>query len=121
MPLYEHGQLHFTEGDGEILPGIFCRICNGHTTALQAPLISDGVNSILYVADLMPTIAHVSLPWIMGYDLRPLATLEEKRRILNEAVDGNWTIFFEHDANVQTCHVERSEKGIVAVGPAPLQ
>lgn len=121
MPLYEHGQLHFTEGEGEILPGVSCRICNGHTTGLQAPLISDGTHAILYVADLMPTIAHVPLPWIMGYDLRPLVTLEEKRRILNEAVDGNWTLFFEHDVTHQTCRVQRTDKGIVAIEAAPLR
>ncbi|MBX2993064.1 MAG: MBL fold metallo-hydrolase [Bacteroidetes bacterium] len=120
MPLYEHGLLHFTEGEGEILPGISCRICNGHTTALQAPLISDGVTSMLYVADLMPTIAHVQLAWIMGYDLRPLVTLEEKRRILNEAVEGNWMLFFEHDATVATCRLQRTDKGIVALNPSPL-
>lgn len=120
MPLYEYGQLRFTEGEGEILPGISCRICNGHTTALQAPLISDGVNSILYVADLMPTIAHVPLPWIMGYDLRPLVTLEEKRRILNEAVDGNWTIFFEHDPTHHTCRLQRTDKGILAIDASPM-
>ncbi len=120
MPLHERGLLNFTEGEGEILPGITCRICNGHTTALQAPLISDGKTSLLYVADLMPTIVHVQLPWIMGYDLRPLVTLEEKRRILNEAVEGNWTLFFEHDATMETCHLLRTEKGIVAVNPSPL-
>jgi glyoxylase-like metal-dependent hydrolase (beta-lactamase superfamily II) len=120
LPLYERGILHFTEGEGEILPGIKCRICNGHTTALQAPLISDGATSLLYVADLMPTIAHVQLPWIMGYDLRPLVTLEEKRRILNEAVEGNWILFFEHDASVETCRLQRAEKGIIAVNPASL-
>lgn len=120
MPLYEHGRLHFTEGEGEVLPGISCRICNGHTTALQAPLISDGTTTLLYVADLMPTIAHVQLPWIMGYDLRPLVTLDEKRRILNEALEANWLIFFEHDASVETCRLQRTEKGIVAIDPAPL-
>jgi glyoxylase-like metal-dependent hydrolase (beta-lactamase superfamily II) len=120
MPLYEHGLLNFTEGEGEILPGITCRFCNGHTSALQAPLIADGKTSLLYVADLMPTIAHVQLPWIMAYDLRPLVTLEEKRRILNQAVDENWILFFEHDASVQTCRLQRTEKGIVAVNPAPL-
>jgi len=120
MPLHERGMLHFTEGEGEILPGIKCRICNGHTTALQAPLISDGTASLLYVADLMPTITHVQLPWIMGYDLRPLVTLEEKRRILNEAVDGNWVLFFEHDAGVETCRLQRTEKGIIAAHPSPL-
>ncbi len=120
VPLQEHGQLVFTEGEGEILPGISCRLCNGHTPALQAPLISDGSTTMLYCADLMPTIAHVQLPWIMAYDLRPLVTLEEKRRILNEAVDNGWRLFFEHDADTETCMLQRTEKGIVAVSAGKL-
>lgn len=120
MPLHERGQLVFTEGEGEILPGITCRLCNGHTSALQAPLISDGKTSLFYCADLMPTLAHVQLPWIMAYDLRPLVTLEEKRRILNEAVEQGWRLFFEHDATVETCLLQRTEKGIVAVNPGAL-
>lgn len=120
VPLQEHGQLLFTEGEGEILPGISCRLCNGHTPALQAPLISDGSTTMLYCADLMPTIAHVQLPWIMAYDLRPLVTLEEKRRILNEAVDNGWRLFFEHDAEIESCTLQRTEKGIVAVNAGKL-
>jgi glyoxylase-like metal-dependent hydrolase (beta-lactamase superfamily II) len=120
VPLHERGMLAFTEGEGEILPGIRCCICNGHTSALQAPLISDGATTLLYVADLVPTLAHVPLPWIMGYDLRPLVTLEEKRRILNEAVDNNWTLFFEHDAFNHTCRLQRNDKGIVAIEAGPL-
>ncbi len=120
VPLQEHGLLNFTEGEVEILPGITCRICNGHTSALQAPVISDGKTTMLYCADLVPTSAHVPLPWIMAYDLRPLVTLEEKRRILNEAVDGDWILYFEHDASVQTCRLRRTEKGIVVIHPSPL-
>ncbi|HXG00039.1 MAG TPA: MBL fold metallo-hydrolase [Bacteroidota bacterium] len=119
-PLQEYGLLNFTEGEGEILPGISCRVCNGHTTALQAPVISDGRTTLLYCADLVPTIAHVPLPWIMAYDLRPLVTLEEKRRILTQAVDENWILFFEHDASVETARLQKTEKGFVAVNPASL-
>ncbi len=120
MPLYEQGILHFTEGEGEILPGITCRVCHGHTTALQAPVISDGKTTLLYCADLVPTSAHVSLPWIMAYDLRPLVTLEEKRRILTQAAEEGWILFFEHDAKVETVRLERTDKGIVAANPSPL-
>lgn len=120
MPLYENGLLHFTEGEGELLPGIWCRVCHGHTTALQAPIISDGKTTLFYCADLVPTVAHVPLPWIMAYDLRPLVTLEEKRQILTQAVDEQWILFFEHDAKTETVRLERTDKGIVAVHPSPL-
>ncbi len=120
IPLVEHGVLHFTEGEGEILPGITCRVCHGHTSALQAPVVSDGTTTLFYCADLIPTVAHIPLPWIMAYDLRPLTTLEEKKRILTQAVDERWILFFEHDANVETVRLQRSDKGIVAVQPSPL-
>ena len=113
MPLVEHGLLNFTEGEGEILPGITCRICNGHTSALQAPVVSDGSTTLLYCADLVPTSAHVPLPWIMAYDLRPLVTLDEKRRILGKAMEENWILFFEHDATVEAATIAMSDKGIV--------
>lgn len=119
-PLEEFGVVEFTEGEGNILPGISCRVCNGHTTGLQAPVISDGRTTLLYCADLVPTLAHVRLPWIMAYDLRPLVTLEEKRRILTQAAEENWILFFEHDANVETARLQTTDKGIVAVNPAPL-
>jgi glyoxylase-like metal-dependent hydrolase (beta-lactamase superfamily II) len=113
VPLQEHGLLSFTEGEVEILPGITCRICNGHTSALQAPVISDGKTTVLYCADLVPTSAHVPLPWIMAYDLRPLVTLEEKRRILGQAAEENWLLVFEHDATVEAGRIKRTDKGIV--------
>jgi glyoxylase-like metal-dependent hydrolase (beta-lactamase superfamily II) len=113
MPLHHAGMLEFTEGEGEILPGISVRIVNGHTTALQCPVVSDGSSSLFYCADLFPTASHVALPWIMAYDLRPLVTLEEKRKILNQAVDANWLLFFEHDPTTEAARVKRTDKGIV--------
>ncbi len=112
MPLHRAGVLQFTEGESEILPGISCRIVHGHTSALQCPVVSDGRTSLIYCADLMPTTSHVQLPWIMAYDLRPLVTLEEKRRILNEAVDRDWILFFEHDPNTEAVRLVRGEKSI---------
>lgn len=113
MPLKHAGVLEFTDGEDEIFPGISVRIMNGHTTALQCPVVTDGKTTVFYCADLMPTKSHVNLPWIMAYDLRPLATLEEKRKILNEAVDGGWILFFEHDPNTAAGSLKRMEKGIV--------
>jgi glyoxylase-like metal-dependent hydrolase (beta-lactamase superfamily II) len=113
LPLREHGLIHFTDGEGEILPGISCRVVHGHTTALQCPLIEGENVKIFYCADLVPTIAHIALPWIMAYDLRPLVTLEEKRAILRTAADEGWIMFFEHDPETEAVTLERSEKGIV--------
>jgi glyoxylase-like metal-dependent hydrolase (beta-lactamase superfamily II) len=121
LPLERAGLLHFTEGEGEILPGITCRVVHGHTTALQCPVISDGSSTLLYCADLVPISTHVPLPWIMAYDLRPLVTLEEKRRILGEAVDGGWTLFFEHDPVLPAARLARTDKGIVLGDPVAVE
>lgn len=113
QPLSEHGVLDFTEGEGAILPGITVRVLHGHTSALQCPVVSDGKTTLFYCADLIPLTAHIQLPWIMAYDLRPLVTLEEKRRLLADAADRQWILFFEHDPDVVAARVRRSEKGVV--------
>lgn len=113
MPLQFHGVLDYTDGEGEIFPGISVRIVHGHTTALQCPVITDGRTTLFYCADLMPTTSHVNLPWIMAYDLRPLVTLEEKREILTRAVEESWILFFEHDPVTVAARVMRTEKGFV--------
>ena len=113
MPLQYFGLIEYTDGEGEIFPGISVRLMNGHTSALQCPVVSDGTTTLFYCADLMPTTTHVQLPWIMAYDLRPLVTLEEKRKILNQAVDESWILFFEHDPATQAVRVMRTDKGIV--------
>jgi glyoxylase-like metal-dependent hydrolase (beta-lactamase superfamily II) len=120
IPLQFYGLIEHTDGEGEIFPGISVRIVNGHTTALQCPVISDGTTTLFYCADLMPTTSHVNLPWIMAYDLRPLVTLEEKRKILNQAVDESWILFFEHDPVTEAVRVMRTEKGIVVDTPVAM-
>ena len=111
--LGEEGLLEFTEGEGEVLPGIQVKVFHGHTSALQAPCISDGRTTLLFCSDLIPLAAHVSLPWIMAYDLRPLVTLEEKRRTLEAAAEEGWLLFFEHDPVQVSARVGRGEKGFV--------
>jgi glyoxylase-like metal-dependent hydrolase (beta-lactamase superfamily II) len=112
LPLEQHGQLELVNGEGEVLPGIHVRIMNGHTTALQCPVIADDHRTLFYCADLVPTVSHVAPAWIMAYDLRPLTTLEEKKRILTEAVEKNWILFFEHDPNTEAVTLKRADKGI---------
>jgi glyoxylase-like metal-dependent hydrolase (beta-lactamase superfamily II) len=116
VPLRQHGVLEFTDGEGEILPGIRVHVMYGHTTALQSPIISDGKTTLFYCADLVPTSSHVPLPWIMAYDLRPLVTLEEKRKLLSRAVDEDWVLFFEHDPIMAAARVIREKESIV-LGP----
>jgi glyoxylase-like metal-dependent hydrolase (beta-lactamase superfamily II) len=113
LPLQQQGMLEFTDGEGELFSGIHVRLVHGHTAALQCPVISDGTTTVFYCADLIPTSSHVPLAWIMAYDLRPLITLEEKRMILNEAVENDWILFFEHDPLIEAARVTRVEKGIV--------
>jgi glyoxylase-like metal-dependent hydrolase (beta-lactamase superfamily II) len=117
LPLKEYGLLAFTDGEGEILPGIRLRLLHGHTAALQAPLISDGTTMLFFCADLFPLAAHLQLPWIMGYDLRPLVTLEEKRRVLREALEEQWILFLEHDPGVVAGRLREGEKGPVLGSP----
>jgi len=112
IPLHDLGVLELVEGEIELFPDISLLVLNGHTTALQLPKISDGKRTLLYCCDLFPTTSHIPLPYIMAYDLRPLDTLEEKRRILGRALDENWILFFEHDPRVVGCRVKQTERGI---------
>jgi glyoxylase-like metal-dependent hydrolase (beta-lactamase superfamily II) len=98
VPLVEAGVVDFIEGDREIVPGIRSVLTPGHTPFHQGLLIESDGERAFYLADLAPTAAHLPLPWIMGYDVEPLVTLETKRRILKRAVDEDWLVIFEHDA-----------------------
>ena len=111
MLLHERGLLNFVDGEKEIFPGISVLVCNGHTTAQQLPKISDGKNTLLFLCDLVPTTSHIPFPYIMGYDLRPLVTLEEKKMILPQAEKEGWTLFFEHDPATVAVRLEKTEKG----------
>ena len=98
VPLAEAGRFDFIEGDREIVAGIRAVRTPGHVPWHQSLLIESGGERALYVADLIPTTAHLPLPWIMGYDVEPLVTLETKRRIVAEAQAEDWLFIFEHDA-----------------------
>lgn len=119
-PLQERNLLEFAEGEAALFPGIHLRVFHGHTIALQCPVISDGVKTMFYCADLIPTASHVQLPWIMAYDLRPLVTLEEKRGILKTAVDEGWIMVFEHDPAHAAGHVTWGEKGFRFESPMEI-
>ena len=109
LPIEESGQLRFIEtADGEEwLQDIRIRHVNGHTESMMLPQIKYNNTTVLFCADLMPSAAHVSMPWVMAYDMRPLETLNEKHMILNEAAANNWVLFFEHDLKNECCTLEQ--------------
>ncbi len=111
MALHESGRLKFVDGEAELFPGVRLLVCNGHTAAQQLPLISDGAASVLFCCDLLPTVSHLPFPYIMGYDVRPLVTLEEKKRILSEAEKMGWILFLEHDPDIEAVTLKATEKG----------
>ncbi|HEX6966113.1 MAG TPA: MBL fold metallo-hydrolase [Gemmatimonadaceae bacterium] len=98
VPVHEAGRYDFVEGEREIVPGIRVLPTPGHVPYHQSILMESRGESALYLADLVPTAAHLPLPWIMGYDVEPLVTLETKRRILERAMQEGWLVIFEHDA-----------------------
>jgi glyoxylase-like metal-dependent hydrolase (beta-lactamase superfamily II) len=114
-PVAAAGQYDFLDGETEVWPGITLLPTPGHTPYHQSVLIESEGARAFYPADLMPTAAHVPLPWIMGYDVEPLRTLETKRVILKRAVEEDWLMLFEHDADVASGRVKLDGKGY-AVG-----
>ncbi len=99
-PLTEAGVVEFIDEDTEIVPGVRMVRTPGHTPHHQSVLIEHGDTTLFYLADLVPTRAHVPLPWIMGYDVEPLVTLEAKREWLTRAAREGWVLVFEHDPEV---------------------
>jgi glyoxylase-like metal-dependent hydrolase (beta-lactamase superfamily II) len=114
LPIEESGQLKFLNEGDFIIPEIDFITVNGHTEAMMLPRIKYNDLTLLYMADLIPSVAHLPLPYIMGYDVRPLLTLSEKEKILAEAVQNNYTLFFEHDPKIECCSLEQTERGIRA-------
>ena len=110
-PVVAAGQFDFVSGETEVWPGIRVVPTPGHTPYHQSVLIeSDGARAF-YPADLSPTAAHIPLPWIMGYDVEPLRTLETKRATWKKAVEEEWLLVFEHDASVMSGRIEADGKG----------
>lgn len=117
LPMQDSGQLHFiTRPQGDFLAnselgfGIF--FADGHTEKMMIPQIKYQDKTICFMADLLPTAGHLPLPYVMGYDTRPLLTLPEKAKFLTEAADKNYYLFLEHDAHNEIITVENTEKGV---------
>jgi len=123
LPIQENGQLKFIPipnrenplrqlGSANFTDSISIRIADGHTRAMMLPQIQYKDRTIVFMADLLPSQGHTPLPYVMGYDMFPMTTLDEKKTFLEEAVDNNYILFFEHDPKVECCTLQRTEKGI---------
>ncbi len=110
-PIAHLNQWEFLQGDTELLPGITAVVTAGHTRFHQAVKIESEGQTAFYLGDLIPTVSHLPLPYIMGYDLFPLQTLETKRWVLDRAFEERWLLLFEHDPSVQGGYVRRDEEG----------
>jgi glyoxylase-like metal-dependent hydrolase (beta-lactamase superfamily II) len=110
MPIVAAGRFEFVSREREIVKGIRVIPTPGHTPFHQSVLIESAGERAFFLADLVPTHAHLPLPWIMGYDVEPLVTLETKRRILHRAEEEGWLVVFEHDASVGWGRVEHDGK-----------
>lgn len=110
MPLEKSGVLIIHEGPFKLFDGIEILISNGHTPGQQHPLVKGEKTSLFYCADLIPTSAHIPVPWHMAYDNEPLSILKEKQEILLRAILENWVLFFEHDPVVAAASVKKGDK-----------
>lgn len=117
QPLLDAGVVDFVDGEPEILPGVRYRRTGGHTRWHQMIVIESAGKTAVFAADLMPTTAHVDVPWIMAYDLYPMETLEFKRGFVREAIEREYLIFFEHDPNVAAGYIRQAGSRLI-VEPA---
>jgi glyoxylase-like metal-dependent hydrolase (beta-lactamase superfamily II) len=120
LPIQESGQLKFTSDKTEIFPGFQVKYFNGHTDAMMIPHIQYKGRTIVYMADLLPTVGHIPVPYVMAYDTRPLLTLDEKATFMEEAAANEYVLFLEHDPVNQCCTVEKTEKGVRLKESFPL-
>lgn len=113
LPMEESGHLHFAnEGDNSPFSQFDILYANGHTDQQMIPKIKYKDKTIVFAADLLPSIGHIPLPYVMGYDTRPLLTLTEKEKFLKEAADNKYILFLEHDSENECCTVKHTEKGV---------
>lgn len=114
LPIQESRKLRFVENiDGtEWMPGVKVRFVSGHTESMMLPQISYKERTVVFMADLLPSVAHIPIPYVMAYDTRPLLTLNEKKSFLREALEKKYILFFEHDAMYECATLKMTEKGI---------
>ena len=105
-PIMLSGRLNLTYDSYQFEENLTIRVVNGHTSGQQLRVLTSGDKTLIFIADLIPTFAHIPLPWIMGYDMQPLVTLEEKESLLSEAVENQYYLFMQHDADHEVVTVK---------------
>ncbi|MBX7125213.1 MAG: MBL fold metallo-hydrolase [Cyclobacteriaceae bacterium] len=121
LPMEESGHLHRLQKGQTPLAGVEIFYASGHTDKMMVPMIRYKEHTICFMADLLPSVGHIPLPYVMGYDTRPLLTLEEKKSFLHEAADRGYVLFFEHDPVNECCTVKHTEKGVRLDRTFPLR
>ena len=111
LPIQEAGQLEFVNEYTKIIPELSFALANGHTEGMLIPHIQFGEETIVFMADLLPSPTHIPIAWVMGYDVRPLVTVREKETFLQEAVEKNYLLFYEHDAQTEASRVVATDRG----------
>ena len=116
LPLQESGQLKFVERSGDFTKNVFPNIdmlfVDGHTESQMIPHLKYKGEKLVFMADLLPSVGHIPLPYVMGYDTRPLLTLNEKEKFLKKAADEGYILFLEHDYQNECCTLQHTEKGV---------
>jgi len=113
LPMQESGQLRMTQSSQPSpLPGKDILYVSGHTDKMMLPVIKYKGTTVCYMADLIPSSAHIPVPYVMGYDTRPLLTMEEKEKFLALAAEKQYVLFFEHDPVHECCTVKQTDKGV---------
>jgi len=112
LPVMQSGRLNLVDEEGELFLDFHVRIFSGHTPGLMLPVIKYKGQTLVYTGDLIPTVAHIPLIWNMSYDIESLKTIDEKEKLLNEALENNYILVFQHDESVECCTLQLTEKGI---------
>lgn len=121
LPIEESGHLNFVEGKKSPFDNVEIFFADGHTEKQMIPMVKYKGKTIVFAADLLPSTGHIPLPYVMGYDVRPLVTLQEKGHFLNEAVANDYVLFFEHDPVNECCTLQTTDKGVRLKETFPLQ
>ena len=112
FPIQDSGQLKLVDNEGELFPGFRVKFYSGHTDGQMIPFIKYKGKTIVFTSDLLPSTAHVPLPYVMAFDTQPLLTLKEKEEFFREVIENDYVIFLEHDLYNECCTLENTEKGV---------
>lgn len=120
LPIEKSGHLNLVDEECDLFAHFSIMICYGHTPGLMIPKIKYNGKTLIYTGDLIPTVSHIPLLWNMSYDIESLRTIDEKQKVLNEALANDHTLIFQHDEHIECCTLMMTEKGIRAKDKFPL-